>query len=108
MKFAIGPIAVLAVTLNAWCESAIAAPFICKTIEAEADGTAGGATAVARLADTDVKAGFRLTGGGCMTGDRSQLEQSRPDTTRYSYTCNVVGVTNKVSVTAYAVACRSN
>lgn len=113
MKLALVSAAVLVAILNACCPAVIAAPFICKTINADGSGT-GSAVAVAKIPDADVKAGFRLTGGGCLDksgGEHSgYLEKSVPDTTTYSYTCSVIGITAKadVRVSAYAVGCRSN
>jgi hypothetical protein len=115
VKLALVSAAVLAAAFNACSPPAIAAPFICKTINADGSGI-GSAVAVATIPGADVKAGFRLTGGGCLdkstvAGEHSgYLEKSVPDTTTYSYTCSVIGITDKVEVrvSAYAVGCRSN
>jgi hypothetical protein len=107
MKLAL--VSVLAAVFGACSQPAIAAPFICKTIKADGSGT-GFATATARITDAGVRAGFRLTGGGCLSSEHGYMEKSVPDTTTYSYTCSLSGVTDNVSIkiSAYAVACRSN
>ena len=110
MKFPFGAFVILAALFNPWASLAVAAPFICKTIQADQSGN-GSATAIARISDADVRSsGFRLTGGGCQVSGQGSVTSGVPDTAAYSYTCSAAGVSDRVSirVTAYAVACRSN
>jgi hypothetical protein len=92
---------------------AVSATFECKTITT-AGLAVGYAQAIASISQDDVKAGFRLTGGGCldMPGAAGEhygyLEKSVPDNAANSYTCSVRGVNDKdgIRISAYAVACR--
>jgi hypothetical protein len=102
------------IAIGMFCQSPVlSATFECKSIKADGLGV-GYAQAVATVSQDDLKAGFRLTGEGCLdlpgaAGEHyGYLEKSVPDTGANSYTCSVRGVNDRdgIRISAYAVACR--